>query len=155
MVDSQSGRAAAAGLPVQVPHIAWWVLILGGISALACLVVTDNKTVVVAESTRFFAPLWFATQKATRADATMMTMLIEWMSPIHSMGRACLGDYWWMRFVRGLLYASVSAHIVEGSAAWLIAAGRGRHQSIIIGWVIQTLLLGGPSLKLLLAQRDL
>ena len=142
---------------MEVPHIAWWVLILGGISALVCLVVTDKKIVVQAESTRWLAPLWFATKKAIHKDGTVttMTMLIEWMGPIHSMGRAYLGDYWWMNFVRGLLCASVSAHIVEGGVAWLIAAGRGRHQSIITGWVIQTLLLGGPSLKLLLAQRDL
>lgn len=81
-------------------------------------------------------------------------MMQKVMVPIHVMGRACLGD-WWMGFVRVLLCASIFAHVVEGSAAWVVAAGRGRQHRVVLGWVAQTLLLGGPSLKLLLAQRDL
>lgn len=54
--------------------------------------------------------------------------------------------------LRLMLIGAVAAHIGEGLYAWTVAGRLGLHASRL-GWAAQTLILGFPSLRLLLVRR--
>lgn len=124
--DLKARSMRASSLPVLVPHLAWWLVIVGGIATLACLLATHDS----------------------RSSGGSI------LASIHRAGLALLPQ-WWIPLVRLLFRASLAAHLVEGSVAWVVSAGRRRKAFVVLGWVLQTLALGGPSLKLLLGQRPL
>lgn len=107
----------------RTPSISWWVLIVFGLFHLFILAFTEYSI-----------------------SNTKYAIFI--LQPLESIGLVLFRSHYGMQLV---FYVAILAHVVETILTMYAMRGRGYRNTWLL-WMVQTLMLGGPSMNLILAR---
>jgi len=148
----------------STPHALWWLLILIGMTCLRvfAFVDVDFSTVLAKEPTLFsFTSSMNSTQYRLTAPSLLAYLLNTLVVVSRRVVLIALSNLQYVSYcifkkrnnLKMVLSLAVAAHIIETMYAVKIAVSIGIKYTLPI-WILQTLILGGPSMNIILSRAE-